>query len=286
MKYPKFFSNLLIIFTLFTMAFSIGPSQAGDIVEGPVTIDSTGVHIEVSNYPDPANQLTFEDSSNNSFARIGAQDVGLNDFYIIADPFAGADTFMHLSSLSSSGYTARTMLFSGESGAVQNVGISMLSGPGTNDRIDLNSFQTDADTYLWGTSTVDPVARVDAGDNSLNVTTLNVYGPATFNGIIVTPKESNTVISSDTITVTGPWHKADTQGAAAADNICTILGGVAPGQSVYLSTLNSNRDVTILDGGPCNTALSGNLLLDHVKDRVELQWDGAEWVQISFSNNQ
>jgi len=155
---------------------------------------------------------------------------------------------------------------------------------GATSYIHINHDANDVDTSIYGTDINKPVAIVDASENELNVTKLNVSESATFTGIIITPKEGNQTISGGTITAAGPWYKVEPESLAATDDLCTISGGVT-GQELYLSTVNAARDVTVLDGGGCNIDLNGNRLLDHPKDILKLFFDGSVWIELSYSDN-
>lgn len=71
---------------------------------------------------------------------------------------------------------------------------------------------------------------------------------------------SELTISSGAITVTTSYHRVDTEGDAASDNLDTINGGVA-GMLLVVRTAHDDRDVQILHG-------TGNILLDGSTDRT------------------
>ena len=95
---------------------------------------------------------------------------------------------------------------------------------------------------------------------------------------------SSVTIASDVLTITAStWHKVDTEGAAASDQITNIVGGVA-GQIILITTVSSSRDVTIVDN--TNLRLSGNCVLDDTDDiAVLFTGDGSHWAQIACVNN-
>ena len=92
-------------------------------------------------------------------------------------------------------------------------------------------------------------------------------------------------IASDTITVTKSYHKIDTEGAAATDNLSTINGGT-DGDLLILRSTNVARDITIKNGTG-NLRTVGDFTLDFLEDRITLQYDGdlGVWVEVSRSNN-
>lgn len=65
-------------------------------------------------------------------------------------------------------------------------------------------------------------------------------------------------ISSGAITITGNYHKVETESGAASDDLATITGGAA-GQFLYLLTVNDARDVVIKHG-------TGNIYCMGAKD--------------------
>ena len=95
---------------------------------------------------------------------------------------------------------------------------------------------------------------------------------------------SDLTIASDAITVTGCYHRVDTQGAAATDNLATINGAVS-GQILILQSVASSRDVTVKNGTG-NIFLSGSdFVLDNSRDFIVLICTGGELNEICRSNN-
>jgi hypothetical protein len=90
-------------------------------------------------------------------------------------------------------------------------------------------------------------------------------------------------IASGAVTKTGGYHKIDTEADAASDDLDTINGGVE-GDLLILRAENSSRDVVVKDGTG-NLKLAGDMTLDHVEDRIVLQYDGTNWCELSRSNN-
>lgn len=79
-------------------------------------------------------------------------------------------------------------------------------------------------------------------------------------------------------------YAVDTEGAAATDDLETITGASFAGQRLVLRAANSGRDVVVKDTvGNLRTA--GDFTLTHAHDRIELEWDGATWVEITRSDN-
>ena len=92
-------------------------------------------------------------------------------------------------------------------------------------------------------------------------------------------------IASGAITVTKSYHKVDTEGAAATDDLDTINGGT-DGDILILRTANAARDVTVKNGTG-NLRTVGDFTLNFMEDRITLQYDGdmGVWLEIARSNN-
>jgi hypothetical protein len=95
---------------------------------------------------------------------------------------------------------------------------------------------------------------------------------------------SDLTLASDAITVTGCYHRVDTQGGAATDDLATI-NGAATGQIIILQSVASSRDVTVKNGTG-NIFLSGSdFVLDNSRDFIVLICTGGELNEICRSNN-
>jgi len=95
---------------------------------------------------------------------------------------------------------------------------------------------------------------------------------------------SDLTLASDAITVTGCYHRVDTEGAAATDNLATI-NGAATGQVIILQSVASSRDVTVKNGTG-NIFLSGSdFVLDNSRDFLVLICTGGEINELCRSNN-
>jgi hypothetical protein len=78
------------------------------------------------------------------------------------------------------------------------------------------------------------------------------------------------------------WHKVDTEGAAATDDLDTINGG-AEGDILFLSTLDNARDVVLKDATG-NLRLTVDLGLNSAADLACLIYIGGLWREVSFSD--
>ena len=90
-------------------------------------------------------------------------------------------------------------------------------------------------------------------------------------------------LASGAITITHSAHPVDTEGAASSDDLTTINGGTA-GQLLILRAFDTNRTVRCIDATG-NLALVGTFSLNSTDDRIVLQSDGTNWVELSRSDN-
>lgn len=124
-------------------------------------------------------------------------------------------------------------------------------------------------------------ANIFEAQNSAG-TKLMAVGP---NGMINLGPSPTLTIASGAITVTKSYHKVDTEGAAATDDLDTINGGT-DGDILILRTANASRDVTVKNGTG-NLRTVGDFVLNFMEDRITLQYDGdmGVWLEIARSNN-
>jgi len=137
-------------------------------------------------------------------------------------------------------------------------------------------FASSASKLVGSDGSPDPALSADADGNLTAVANVAVRGLVLTEGSVLT-------IASDTITVTNSFHKIDTEGGAATDNLATINGGES-GQRITLKTVSSTRDVTMKDGTG-NLNLAGDFLMDNSADTIELIKYGTGWLEVSRSNN-
>jgi hypothetical protein len=96
--------------------------------------------------------------------------------------------------------------------------------------------------------------------------------------------DAELTIVSGAITITKSFHRVDTEGDAASDDLTTIHGG-AEGDILILRAEDSARTVVVKDGGG-NLLLAGDFSLDNVQDTITLiNLDGTNWGEISRSDN-
>lgn len=90
-------------------------------------------------------------------------------------------------------------------------------------------------------------------------------------------------IASGIITITNNFHKIETEGGAASDDLNTINGGVT-GQILVLMAYDSAHTV-ILKDNTGNLKLSADITLDESYDTATLIFNGTFWCLLASSNN-
>lgn len=90
-------------------------------------------------------------------------------------------------------------------------------------------------------------------------------------------------IASGVVTASRSSIAVETEGAAATDDLDSIAGG-AEGDLLIVQAADDAHTVVLKDGAG-NLALAGDLSLDSVADRIVLQHDGTQWVELSRSDN-
>lgn len=94
-------------------------------------------------------------------------------------------------------------------------------------------------------------------------------------------------IATGAISVSGTsysYFSVDTEGSSATDDLDSITGGSFDGQMLILRAANSSRDVVLKDGTG-NLRLVADFTLTNAQDRISLQYDGTNWVELSRSDN-
>ena len=96
---------------------------------------------------------------------------------------------------------------------------------------------------------------------------------------------SELTIATGAITVTSSYHRIDTEGDAATDDLATINGGTM-GQYLTLRADNGARDVVVKDGTG-NLQLEGDFTMNNVQDTITLIYDSnlTAWLEVARSNN-
>jgi hypothetical protein len=96
---------------------------------------------------------------------------------------------------------------------------------------------------------------------------------------------SEKTIATGVITITSSYHRVDTEGDAATDDLTTINGGTM-GRYLTLRAENGARDVVVKDGTG-NLQLEGDMTLNNVQDTITLIYDSnlTAWLEVARSNN-
>jgi hypothetical protein len=81
------------------------------------------------------------------------------------------------------------------------------------------------------------------------------------------------------VTISGGFHRLDTEAGAAFDDLDTINGGIT-GDRVLLKTASSGRDVTI-KAGTGNISLSKDVTLSSAFQVIELVMFGGNWYLVN-----
>ncbi|MEE8378828.1 MAG: hypothetical protein V3R49_00440 [Gammaproteobacteria bacterium] len=124
-------------------------------------------------------------------------------------------------------------------------------------------------------STVSAALQTDGG--------LGVVKNIVFGGKIRAGSVSVLIISAGAITITTSFHKVDTEGAAATDDLVTINGGSSNQRLIIMSQF-TGRTVVVKDGTG-NLRLNGDFSMDAREDTMELVFINSVWNELSRSNN-
>ncbi len=87
-------------------------------------------------------------------------------------------------------------------------------------------------------------------------------------------------IAAGEITVNQSWHRVDTEGAAAADNLDLIQGG-QEGDQLYLQVVSAARVVTVRhNAGNIKTASGSHVALNDQNRILHLMYAGTLWCEV------
>lgn len=107
----------------------------------------------------------------------------------------------------------------------------------------------------------------------------------TSSNFVVLGSGSNLTIASGSVTPTQGFHDIDTEGAAASDDLDTIVNtGIDTGSLLLLRAVSSSRTVVLKDGTG-NLALAGNFSLTDRDDTILLVRTSTGWSEVSRSDN-
>lgn len=105
------------------------------------------------------------------------------------------------------------------------------------------------------------------------------------NGLLALSGRTDLTIDTGAVTAVKSYHRIETEGSSATDQLDTINGGVS-GDILVLASANSARDTSVANATG-NIFLAGsNFVLSHTRDRLVLMHDGsAGWFELSRSDN-
>jgi hypothetical protein len=134
----------------------------------------------------------------------------------------------------------------------------MRANAGVIQHIDYDNSSTGATWKIRADNTTDVFTVTEAGNTTI-AGTLTQTGVATFNALVsianrlATIPTATATITSGEATITGCYVVLDTEGAAASDDLVTVvLSGAVGGEIIFLRTTNSSRDVVCKHGTSSN----------------------------------
>lgn len=93
----------------------------------------------------------------------------------------------------------------------------------------------------------------------------------------------NLPVSSNTIMVSASRHRVDT--STGPQTVQTIDGGLYPGHMLLLSPGSSSNALTVTTDDNVVLANGATFISSSANDRLQLEWSGAKWCEISRSIN-
>jgi hypothetical protein len=134
---------------------------------------------------------------------------------------------------------------------------------------------------LFDATTPQNVGTAATGTATTAARSDHVHGQASF---INMGTGSTLTISGGEITITESFHRIDTEGGAATDNLDTINGG-STGDLLILASIVNARDPTLKDATG-NLNLAGDFTLSTIADTITLiKFPNGWWYEISRSDN-
>lgn len=149
-------------------------------------------------------------------------------------------------------------------------------------------FRISRDYYglVWGPrSTASATVGLALQNNTDTFVSVTNGNSKTTGGGIAFPTVGELTIATGAITVTGTFHRVDTEADAASDDLDTINGGI-DGAVIILRAADSTRTVVVKDGTG-NIQCAGDFSMDNAQDTITLIYSGAltAWLEISRSDN-
>jgi len=125
--------------------------------------------------------------------------------------------------------------------------------------------------------------EADGTHGALTPTSISATGNITTTAFINLGAGSELTISGGVVTATNSHHAIDTESDDSTDNLDTINGG-STGDVLVVRPINSARTIIAKDGVG-NLRLAGDFTMDISSDMLFLLKLGANWVEISRSDN-
>jgi len=122
-----------------------------------------------------------------------------------------------------------------------------------------------------------------SGNSALLKTSVNNSGALSF------VDATELTIASGVITVTGNYHKIDTEGSASSDDVDTITAGanIVAGHVLHLRVESDARTVVLKNGtsGADNLDIGADVTLDEAYKTYSLVYDGTNWRPFTFAES-
>lgn len=106
-------------------------------------------------------------------------------------------------------------------------------------------------------------------------------------GFMSMGNEDELVISLGVITPTSGFHRVDTEGDIATDDLDTILepaSGIKDGTLLIIRPSSGTRTV-VAKHNTGNLRLAGDFTMNDNEDTLTLIWNGTDWLEVSRSDN-
>ena len=191
-----------------------------------------------------------------------------------------------------------TLYFGGGAGRLDAGGLLIKSADSLGDANKIRFLTEDGSTVLAEIYTqevgLDPSFYIDTSYRlvvSAGFRDVDILGDLTLSGGLVKAgpgfiglgAPSSLTIAGGAVTATRGFHKIDTQGGAATDDLDTIHGGVE-GDILVLCSEVAARDPKAKDGTG-NMRLAGDFTLAGAADKLTLIKQGGNWHELSRSTN-
>lgn len=156
---------------------------------------------------------------------------------------------------------------------------------GSNPRtpVILLELYNDGTGFIWNDAGNDHDFRFEGANNANLLKGDGGTDTVSVDGFFQLDGRSELTIAAGVVTATRSWHTIDTEADAGTDDLDTINGGVI-GNLLVIQSADDARDTTAKDATG-NLALAGDFTFTGVSDRLMLQFDGVNWIELSRSDN-